>query len=92
MTYNLLGVTDVSMKRAVNLEFLCNIQGFVRPSRTCVYVRIHNVEFYMLTMGSTLHDDHKFDDKCFKLSVTNFRELYNGTIDLLHSLDIVCRK
>lgn len=33
-------------------------------------------------MGSALQNDHGFNDGCAKLSLTKFREVFNGTIDI----------
>jgi hypothetical protein len=33
-------------------------------------------------MGSALQNDHGFNDECAKLSLTKFREVFNGTIDI----------
>jgi hypothetical protein len=45
-------------------------------------MRTHNVKSHILTMGSALQNDHGFNDGCAKLSLTKFREVFNGTIDI----------
>jgi len=57
-----------------------------------VYMRIHNIKFRTLTMESTLQNDHKFSDECMKLSLTKFRKVFSGTIDVWLPLGVVGRK
>jgi hypothetical protein len=57
-----------------------------------MYMRMHDVESHVLTIESTLQNNHKLGDRCSKLSLTKFREVLNGTIDIWLPLDVVSGK